>query len=352
MKLLIVLLCFLPLLTFAQNSTVERPDKAIEPNPYQAVYFADNNDYSKMKSIVIIHKKKYNGFRSDTSQIEYFENGLKMKTISYRNNQPEYTTTMTYNDNQTLNNWVIAYPKYSTKNYYEYDDKKRIITTRQVYSKIKQGKIDSTEVFEVTFKYDDELGLIAIKRKTDFGVGVETYEYNNNKQLTALKNSSIPKIFTYDDNGNISIIQEYMGRIAPEMLMDYKQFEFDENHNLIADSIVTSNNRTKNLFQKTQYFYNGNHQLEKMKVIFDNLYRNVSFEYIDNKIQTITVETNGQSAYLKTWMPYQLKNYYSFPITYTEVFEYDDYGNKTAKRIFVGEELFSEVEFLIEYDKD
>lgn len=62
----------------------------------------------------------------------------------------------------------------------------------------------------MTFKYDDDLGLIAIERKTDFGVGVEIYEYNDNKQVTALKNSSIPKIFTYDGNGNISIIQEYL----------------------------------------------------------------------------------------------------------------------------------------------
>lgn len=351
MKKLIFLFCLLPSLIFAQNSTVKRPDKVIEPNPYEAVYFADANDYSNIKSIAIIRKQKSKGFRVDTSQIEYFEDGLKMKTVSYRNNLPIYRTIMTYNDDKTLNNWEIFYPKYSTKNIYQHDAQRRIINTQKVNIKRKKGKIDSTQTTQIAFKYDDKLGLIAIERKSNFGVGTETYHYDKNKQLTQVTGGSIFKMFNYDEHKNLLTIREYMGKFATEMLMNSKRFEFDEHQNLVADYIVTSGNREKGVFQETHYTYDDKHQLETMKVTFGDLYRNLDFKFVDNKIQTIIVQTNGHSAYLKTWMPYGMKDNYSFPITYKEVFEYDDYGNKIAKRIYVGEELFSETEFLIEYRK-
>ena len=87
-----------------------------------------------------------------------------------------------------------------------------------------------------------------------------------------------------------------------------------------------------------------------MKVKYKEFYRDVHFKYKKGKIQQVDVSTNrGNSAYLRHWMDHRIGDAYTFPVTSTEIFEYDDEGNKIAKKVFVNEELFVQHDFVIEY---
>jgi hypothetical protein len=346
MKKIIFLFCCIPFLNYAQRSTIERPEKGIVPNPYNAIYYTDKTDYTNIESIITTSKNRGNNSITDTLQVTYYTKGLRTKVINYRDNQRSQTTLMTYNDDQTLNNWEIIYPKYSQQTFYQYDEKQRMKSTRQVKTRPINGQLVTSELSKRAFIYND-FGLLEIHNEGSFQ-GKEIYEYNNKQQLMKYSGVGIIKEFVCNDDGDLLISTEYMGEIASNKLMTVQKFEYNGDKNLVMDSIVTSSNREKSEFQKTHYIYENN-QLEAMKVTFGSLYRNLQFEYLADKIKKITVETNGNSAYLRTWMPYQIPDFYSFPLTYSEVFEYDDIGNKIARRIYVNDELFSETEYFIKY---
>jgi hypothetical protein len=349
MRKLFFLFCCLPFINYAQRSTMKRPEEFVIKNPYNEVYFADKMNYANIESITVISKHKRNNFAVDTSQLTYYDDkGLKIKTIDYQDNQRNQTTLMTYNDDETLNNWEIIFPKYREQTFYEYDTQQRIISTRQTKTRQINGELVTSELSKIAFIYND-FGLSEIRREGALQ-GKETYEYDG-QRLIKYWGVGIIKEFTYNDDSTLLLYVEYMGEIGPTKLMTVQKFEYDDDKNLVMDSVVTTSNREKGEFQKTNYTY-INHQLETMEVSFGNLYRNLQFEYLSDKIKKITVETNGNSAYLRTWMPYRIPDFYSFPLTYSEVFDYDDFGNKIARRIYVNDELFSETEFIIKYQKD
>lgn len=351
MKTLFLFLCLIPFCGFAQEFTVERPDEKTDLNPYKSTYFADNNNYENIVSITSFSKNKANNFKTDTSNIKFYnEKGLCYKSIRYNKNRPYIATFIDYNNANNITSWCSVYPNSSTKVFYFYNDNQQVVKTRQVNIKPINGQMDTIELSKRFFSYDKNEQLIKIQDKGQSRPVFDLYQYEyENGQLSKMIGGT-SKLFTYDDAQNVATISEYIQRIDPKMLMSAKKMVYDDNKNLIMDSVVTTANRSKGLYQITNYTYN-NDQLETMKVSFDALYRNVQFEYLDNKIKKITVETNGNSAYLRFWISPQIDQFYSFPIKYQEIFEYDKFGNKTAKRDYVNGELFSETQFNIEYRK-
>ena len=131
-------------------------------------------------------------------------------------------------------------------------------------------------------------------------------------------------------------------------MMFAKSFSYNEENLLVADSVLTSSNKKNGDYQITRYEYDEN-LLTKMKSTFKTYYRNVEFEYVDDKIKEIHINTNQPKNDLKHWINYKIKNHYTFPISSKEIFEYDEHGNIISKKVYVNNDLFSDTQYVISY---
>ena len=347
-----VLFFLIPIHAFSQEYTVKRPDEAIVPDPYLKVYFDDKNDYKRIESVTTITKNKYNSFRPDTLSITHYNNaGLQFKNIRFDNNKQSSITLLKYDEHNNLLSWQLFENKFSTLALYSYNKNKQLQEIRQLQIKHLNYRTDSNETSRTIFKYDN-VKLVEILSSIAGNKIVQKYIYNN-KKLIRKTGTIVSKELQYDDNMNLVSIKEYMGsEVAPDKLMEKKTFTYSNTNKLIADSILTSSNLKTNKYQISQYTYNESGTLELMSVKFGRSYRNIEFRYSSNKIKEVNIKTNeGNSAYLKFWIDHRIQDYYSFPIVYQEVFSYDENGNRTSKKVYINKELFSEVEYKINYKK-
>lgn len=340
------LIMILPFFCFSQGLIEKLPDETPEITPYQSTYYKDNNDYKKIVSITTISKDKTNSFKSDTLQKVYFDTeGNQKKIIRYDNNIPSETTYISYYPNKKMKSWRVIGQKSITNNLYIYDDKNRISNAKDYYKT--KSEQDSILTSERNYKYGTD-GLIQIIYSTA-GKKTEDYEYKENK-LKYKKGFYISKMYEYNKDNQLVKTEEYMGaEIDSTKIMDINTYHYDKNL-LISDSSLTSDNFKSKDYLITNYVYNRN-LLKSVNVKYKELYRNIDFEYNSNNfIKQVTVDTNKiNSAYLRHYMNYKIEDFYSLPIEYREMFDYDKNGNKISKRVYVNNELFSETIYVIEY---
>jgi hypothetical protein len=345
MKTLNLFLFAFPIFCVSQVTTVERPDESIEEDLYKMAYFEDKNNYSEIKSLATIVKNRNKDFANDTLQIAFYnEKGNKTQEIRYSNNSPSRVTEYNYYPNGDLLSWELFDTKYSTKTNYSYDLENRIIHTKQY--RIRSGSKDSSLTSQKEFTYQDDK-LMEINH--DNGQIIEKYIYENDK-IIMKTGGFVSKLFEYNTQNKLTKISEFMGgEIKPGNLMGLKVFQYDKQNRLICDSIQTSNNLQKNEYQITHYDYE-NGALKSVKVKYNSHYRNIDFEYENNKIKQITIRTNiSQNTYLRHWLNSKIEDYHNFPLECKELLEYDDKGNRISKKTFVNDELFSEIQSLIQY---
>ncbi|MEL6866156.1 MAG: hypothetical protein AAFP19_17135 [Bacteroidota bacterium] len=344
LKYLLILLLLSPLFCLAQKTTVDRPDELIEPKPYQEAYFRDANDYSMMKSLTTLSKAKYQDFKRDTLSKQYFdERGRLIKKIRYRNNSPNKTTIYQYTPKGDLQSWQIFEERFSTLTQYTYTPNHNIEQTQQWRINNKPAQNDSTLITTKSFTYDQDQLIQIIHNQSS----IEEYSYEG-KLLHFKKGPYISKSFAYDEEEKLTQLYEYMGnKIDSTKRKGSKIYYYDPNNRLILDSIL---NHTTKVYQITEYSYQKDGLLKSVKVRYGESYRNINFEYIDKKINRVRIETNqSNNAYLHHWIDHRIANTYPFPIKYKEEFDYDQYGNRISKKVFVNDELYSEVNYQIIY---
>jgi hypothetical protein len=117
--------------------------------------------------------------------------------------------------------------------------------------------------------------------------------------------------------------------------------------------IEASINELYGKYQFTTYQYGEDDVLKKVSVKHGYDYRDVEFKYINGRIDEVLVTTNRvMSAYLRHWLHLDINEFVELgtnPILVRDVFEYDENGNRIAKRTYLGDELFSEVLYLLSY---
>ncbi|MBL0145709.1 MAG: hypothetical protein IPP48_08085 [Chitinophagaceae bacterium] len=318
MKKLLFLIYFIPVVTLAQKFSADRPDEVVKQDPYVSMYFADNNDYKLIESVITITKDKHNNFMPDTLNIDYYNNkGLKIKNIRYNKNKISATTEFTYDASDNLLKWHTFSKLSSTHAFYFYNKKNQLIKTNKYTITILNNKMDTVEVSRMLFKYDGEK-LVQITNNSLGTDIVEKYGYEQNR-LVNKTGGFISKRFLYT-NKKLSSIIEYMGGVI--------------------DS-------TK-IMGLEKFVYNS---LRSINSIYKNLFRNVLFTYNNEKLEEVFLETNGNSAFLKFIISHRIDEYYTFPIKYLEQFGYDTKGNRISKKVFVNNELFSEVNYIVTYKK-
>ena len=353
MKKLLTLLFLYPLFAVSQDLTPENPDILTEPNPLKETYFQDKNNYKNVESMVTITKNKFSNFSKDTIRITYYnENGMQSKNSVFRNNKPEYVTLMTYSkDNKILSQETIENKNVSFVLYY-YNKNKQLERTRQLRRDNIQRTTDTTEFSQKTFMYE-KLNLVQtlVTLKGSAFKQSEQYIYDNITLIKKIGNN-LSKEFKYDKSGNPIASSEYMGvEITPSKLINLKTFTYDNTNKLITDSLSTSSSQPKK-YLVSNYTYENNGSLSMIKVNYDKSFRNIQFEYLADKIKKVNIETNdGNNAYLKFWIPSKISTYYQFPLTYQEIFDFDQAGNVISKKMYVNNELFSEFEYVITYKK-
>ncbi|KAF2510166.1 hypothetical protein EYY60_11690 [Flavobacterium zhairuonense] len=349
MKKLLLLLFLYPLLAISQDSTPENPDILIEPNPLKEFYFQDRNDYKNVESMVTIVKKKQSNFTKDTIRINFYnENGKESKNIAYANNKRTYTTVKTYNRENNILSQQTTENKKSSYLVYFYNKSKQLEKTRDLRISDVKGKIDTTDFSQKTFIYNkSNLIETLVTLKASTFKQSEKYLYTNNFLIKKIGNSYV-KEFSYDKNGNLVTSKEYMGTEAiPSKLADLKKFTYDSSNRLVTDSLSSASVQPAN-FMVSNYTYESNGKLKTMNVQKNSSYQNIQFEYWNDKIKKINIEANDNS-YLKFFINSRIADYYKFPITYQEVFDFDQLGNLISKKIYVNNELFSEFEYVFLY---
>lgn len=340
----ICLLVCVPLECLAQKTTIDRPDSFIELDPYRKTYFKDYYDYSNIQEITVIDKQKSNNFEADTLKKTYFnEKGMVVKKNYYENNVVASTTIFEYYPNDKLRSWELFDKRYSTIVLYYYNQQGQIAKTRKLKITRFDGKTDSTELITTKYKYGTS-GLIEIESSV---YGIEEYEYDS-ERLTSKISKHISRKFDYFDDANYVIVQDYYGNTFDSTkLRGCSKLYYDESDMLVMDSTELST--SKGIYKVANYVYDELGNLKMMHVEYDTLFSNVKFEFADSRLKKITVNTNGYSPYLRVHLNYRIQDYYQFPITNMIVFEYDRFGNKTSRKSFVNDELFTETEFLIKY---
>ena len=349
MKKFFLLLCFIPVYALAQKFSVDRPDEMIKQDPYTSAYFADNNNYKPVESVITIARNRYSNFVPDTLNIDYYnKKGLKVKNIRYDNNKVSTTTHYKYDAGDKLASWQTFEKYSSTFTVYKYNKAGQMMETHQYIINNKKG--DTAEKSRMLFIYDvDKLVQI-----TNNALGtdiIEKYAFEKNKLMEKTGGFVSKKIF-YNNNELPTGINEYMGAVIDtSKIMGIEKFVYNSDGKLITDSVLTTSNLKTNTYQVIEYTYNDKGMISTMNTQFKNLYRNVVFTFADGKMQAVHVETNGNSAFLKFIMYYRIDEYYSYPLKYHEQFSYDKMGNRTSKKAFVNDELFSEVNYIITYKK-
>ncbi len=348
-KLYLTFLLCIPFLSFTQKTNVDRPDLTIEPKPYNLAYFNDKNDYSTIKELTIISKGKHNDFLPDTLYKKFYnDHGLLVKNMDYDDNKLGITTIFKYSENNQLLSWQSFNVRSVNSNLtiYDYNENRQVNSIRQVKIKNRNGQTDTIEISTQKFTYKNKQ-LIEVLMNNSWS---EKYEYNQNK-ISFKKGGYVSKSFKYNSQGNLIQIYDYMGsEILPLKLMGTKTFTYNQANQLVTDSILTSNNIALKKHQITNYTYNENGALKSMNVTYGYKNRFAEFNYSDDRIQQVKLETNDLiSAYLRIWISPRIGDLIIHLKTYEEKFKYDKFGNKTLKQVFTNKKLFSEVEYKIVY---
>lgn len=337
---------FLSTIVRAQKTTVDLPDQLILPDPYKKAYFDDQNDYTKVRSVTILSRNKVNNFQTDTLYKTFYDDfGKRIKEVSYSKNVPSSVTTFTYNESRNLKESKYVSDYLSQVVAYTYAQQEQIASTQNYHLDLKSG--DSTLFSNEQYIYTRD-GLVEILTN---GSLHDQYTYKDHLLQNRI-GANTNEEFLYDKNGNLIRATKYQnGEPKEERLNELRTFQYDSKNRLIKDSLLTSSNIVNKDYQITSYSYEEE-QLKEVKVVYKTQYRNIQFSYEDGKIKQITIVTNeSNSAYLRHWISSKISQYYSFPITYCEVFDYDAYGNKVSRKDFVNDELFSETEYVIHYKK-
>jgi hypothetical protein len=351
MKKFLLIICISPIVALSQKFSVDRPDEILKQNPYASIYFVDSNNYKLIESILTIAKDKPNNFKPDTMNVDYYNSsGLKIKNIRYSNNKISTTAEYKYDDNGNLLSWHSFSKKSSTHALYKYNKRGQLLNTHKYTLDSRKDKIDTIEVSRMLFKYDADK-LIQITNNSLGMDVIEKFSYQQNKLINKT-GGFVSKQILYANGKNPASIIEYMGAIIDSTkIMGLEKFTYTSDGKLITDSSLTSSNLKSKIYQVNQYAYYENGILRNIFSSYKNLFRNVLFIFNNGKLKEVHLETNGNSAFLKFLIPYKIDEYYTYPIKYLEQFTYDNHGNRIAKKIFVNNELFSEVNYLITYRK-
>lgn len=239
MLLLIIILCCLSITGFSQEPTVKRPEQLIIPSP-QDFYQVDSGDYTNVKSILTIRKMKRNdGFRIDTLNRTYYENGLKTKIVNFglTDGLPDLTTKFTYNDDKTIASWSWQDYNYDLLNIYKYDSAQRIIRIDK-YQIIKYWGSRDTIVFknEVYSYSGDKLIGINIYNYPNSSVSSSEhtiiYKYKDNL-LHQNNDYAFLNTYEYDKSNNLSKITSNYQLIKSDTSISIKTFKYNTNHQLV-----------------------------------------------------------------------------------------------------------------------
>jgi hypothetical protein len=199
MRKLSRLLFLTPLFSISQNFSVVNPDKNIEPNPFEKVYFEDKNNYKNIDSKVTISKNRSKNFAEDTLRINYYNSfGLESKVISYLVNKPNYTSIMNYNKEKNISNQQTIENKNTSLILFYYNKNSQLERMRELNIKHTNNKIDTTDSSQKTFNYD-KLKLIDTQNSyynSTFKL-IEKYYYTNNILIKKTNRSTL-KEFKYD----------------------------------------------------------------------------------------------------------------------------------------------------------
>jgi hypothetical protein len=349
MRNIFLVIMLLPFAGLSQKFSVDRPEEVAKPDPYTAVYFGDRNNYRNVTSVTTVVKDRSKNFKADTLFIDYYSKNLKVGTIRFDNSRRSTTTQYRYNSKNDIASWQTLEKNATTLTKYSYNQAGQLIQTHQYRITIKAGKPDTAETSRMLFKYD-KLKLVQITNNVLGSDIVEQYHYNQDLLLSKT-GGYVSKQFRRNLLGQVSIVEEYMGAVIDTTkLMGLETYTYDASGRVIQDSILTSSNMKAANFEAIQYHYGANGLLDEMRSTYKSFVQNVHFSYVDRRMKTVYVETNGNSAFLRFMINFRIPEYYSFPIKYREEFEYDAVGNKISRKVFVNDELFTDVQYLIQYN--
>lgn len=337
----------IPFGLFSQTTSPERPDLSIEPDPFSSEYFKDYYDYTKTKLIISINKKKAKNFEGDTIFKSYYSTkGFLEKRIRYAGNSPKNTTLYFYNKKGQLQIWTYKGKGADLKANYSYNKDGLISKIEQYVYKHSGGLRDSTLRSKSNYFYDDQL----LKRIESNSSTIEYFKYEK-ERLIEKTGGYISKRFSYYPNGKLKEIREYTGgEIDNSNLRSLKKFHYNAQNQLICDSILTSANFTSKIFQITHYRYSKEGKLENFKAQFDDSFSDVTLLYQSDRIigtKVLTNDLNHNVAYLRFPMPSGISRNSGGLLNYRDEFIYDENGNKTMKKVFVEDQLFFEIEFVL-----
>lgn len=332
---------------FSQKTSVDWPDVLIEPDPFKTEYYWDHNDYTKIKQMFSLNHTKAKAFKVDTIYITNFNReGQIIEKTRYRKNKSGAKTEYRYSEKGNLTSWyyVDKHSRISAK--YIYNDKNQIIQIQQY--NLKAGKVG----FDSILKQNSELfyGKNGLEKINGLRGNSEVYIYKNDR-LTQKKGGYISKKIEYDQIGNLCQITEFFGpKIDSNSMRGIKKYSYNDENLLICDSILTSANFESKIYQITHYEYYENQKLKKFRAEFANSYSEVEFKYENNRLKTSQVKTNDVNfkvAYLRFPIPSGIPLNHKGILNYKDEFYYDKNGNKTGKKVFVEDELFFEMKFIL-----
>lgn len=347
-----ILLSLCSIISLAQKNE----DVIVEPEPHILYEYFKKDNHSGIKKVYTISKNKKTNFANDTLNIDlYNEQGLKTQTIRYQKNSPTSNLQFIYDENG--NQVKSIYSQNNVKDrtditIFKFNSNNQLI--EEDFQSLFAGSLERS----VTKKYkyiEDKLVEKSIFQNNIL-TQTNSFLYDNkklmlHKQVYSSGNNNYENIYIYDKSGNL-IQRETKGIYIPNgttELIGIVKYQY-ENDKLISVIESEWQNFQNNESVLTFYDYNEDNKISKMRVEYKSFFREVNYEYKNQKIVSIKVFTNtDNSAHMKFWTS-TFGNYISeMPYHYKEQFDHDDKGNLTSKKIFVNNELIHEVHYIIEY---
>lgn len=352
MKGLILLLLCVPTLLLAQQRYREAlnqdPFMLVDPEPHKMTPHYDYLNTTGLKKVVLITTKKWYNPTQDTMNIEHYnKDGLKVQTIRYGKGIPESATQHFYDDRKNYISWELySYKKPSrvTKVVFTYSANNKLIKTLNL--ELNENDTLVKTVTHLEYEKNMLVSLEAERGGQPYASRKITYENGKVTRATFKVVALTETAFTYNDKGLLVDVTEKMG----ESLYSSNTYEYDSFGRLIKHRRQTASNIADKSYQTTEYSYNPDGTVCYMYNTYKDYYQKINFEYANGKQKNLKIETNGESAYLKNFIPFTLSGQnHTYPLLYEEQWEYDNRGNVIKKKYYANSELFQELVFSVEY---
>ena len=349
---IIIIFSIFSIISFAQKNE----DVIVELEPHRLDEYFKKDNHSGIKKVYTISKNKKTNFANDTLNVDlYNEQGLKIQTVRYEKNSPASNLQFIYDDNRNHVKSIYTQNKVKERTSiteYKYDSNNQLI--EEDNQSMFAGSLERT----VTKKYkyiDGKLVEKSIYQNNTLNQ-INSFFYDNDnlilhQQIYLSGNNNYENTYIYDGSGKL-IQRETKAIYTPNNtteLIGIVKYQY-ENEKLTSVIESEWQNFKNNESVLASYSYNENNKLSKMRVEYKSFFREVNYEYSNQKKVTINVVTNtDNSAYMKFWTS-TFGNYIEkMPFNYKEQFDHDEKENLISKKIFINDELIYEVNYIIEY---